>query len=430
MGHGRRRWCRSMSDTRSRAGAPLWLRAVQRLERAIGEPAESVLHSDTYFDLVAQATRARARAGRAAETLSRRCLHLLNLPAGSDVRRVREQLSRMERRLAQVSKELDELTELDELERGDESSAAATANPKSPPSSPLMPPRLSPSDLVARVNRDVERTLLRARNGIRYVRGSSRPPVGATPKETVWQRGKAQLWRYRGGPARYNPPLLIVHSLVSRSYILDLAATVPSSSFSMPGSTCSCSTGACPTSSTRTTALPHTSTSTCRAPSRWCARDRLPEVTMAGDRLGGVLAMLYASGREDATVRNLILMATPVNFDEMGPMVAGLREGRLNPEDLIDHTGNVPADVLYSGFYMLAPTTTIAQHATLLENLWNDEFVEGYQAMAQWARDHVPFPGAAFREVVEQLIRANALMSGSMRIGGRTIRLATHGPAS
>ena len=25
------------------------------------------------------------------------------------------------------------------------------------------------------------------------------PKLGATPKEVVWQRGKAELWRYRGG---------------------------------------------------------------------------------------------------------------------------------------------------------------------------------------------------------------------------------------
>ena len=120
-------------------------------------------------------------------------------------------------------------------------------------------------------------------------------------------------------------------------------------------------------------------------------------------------------------------MATPVDFEEMGPMVAALREGRLDPEDLIDETGNVPADVLYSGFFMLAPTTIVAQRATLLENLWNDEFVRGFQAMAQWTRDQVPFPGAVFREVVELFVRRNALMDGSLRVGGRAIDFATTG---
>jgi len=147
------------------------------------------------------------------------------------------------------------------------------------------------------------------------------------------------------------------------------------------------------------------------------------EVTLAGYCLGGVLATLYAAGRADAAVRNLVLMATPIDFGEMGAMVAILREGRLDPDDLIDDTGNVPADALYSGFYMLAPTTEIAQKATLLENLWNDEFVEGFQAMAQWSRDHVPFPGAAFRQLVELLVRENVLMTGSVRVGDRIVSL-------
>src|SRR5918997_1400087 len=73
---------------------------------------------------------------------------------------------------------------------------------------------------------------------------------------------------------------------------------------------------------------------------------------------------------------------------------------------------------------MQAPTVEVAQKATLLENLWNDEFVEGFQTMAQWSRDHVPFPGAAFRELVEQLIRKNVLMTGSIRIGDRKVNLA------
>jgi polyhydroxyalkanoate synthase subunit PhaC len=287
-------------------------------------------------------------------------------------------------------------------------------------------PSLSPSELIARLNRDVERSVLRARNGVRYVRGTNRPRVGATPKETVWQRDKAQLWRYKGGPVRVNPPLLIVHSLVSRSYILDLrpgnsaveylvgaGIDVFMLDWGVPD-------GA-DAGNTFATYVDHYLPGAVRAVQR---ESGCEEVTVAGYCLGGVLAMLYASGREAAPVRNLILLATPGDFQEMGPMVAALREGRLNPEELLDETGNVPADVLYSGFFMIAPTTPIAQYATLLQNLWNDEFVEGYQAMAQWSRDHVPFPGAAFREVVEQLVRGNALMDGSMRVGDRVIDLA------
>ena len=88
------------------SGQPLWLALVLRLERAIGEPVESAVHSDAYFDAVAHATRLRARAIGAVEGVSRRCLHLFNLPAGTDLRRVREQLGRMERRLIEMNDEL------------------------------------------------------------------------------------------------------------------------------------------------------------------------------------------------------------------------------------------------------------------------------------------------------------------------------------
>src|SRR5206468_1562121 len=91
------------------ADQPLWLRLVLRLERVVGEPIESAVRSETYFDLISTTTRLRKDVGGAAEGVSRRCLHLLNLPAGSDIRRMRQQLARMERRLNQLSHDVAEL---------------------------------------------------------------------------------------------------------------------------------------------------------------------------------------------------------------------------------------------------------------------------------------------------------------------------------
>ena len=87
---------------------PLWLRAVHRLERAVGEPVESAVRSDTYFDVVSIVTRTTGKAKSTAESVSRRGLHLLNLPAGSDVKGLREQLLRMERRLNQLTENVEE----------------------------------------------------------------------------------------------------------------------------------------------------------------------------------------------------------------------------------------------------------------------------------------------------------------------------------
>jgi hypothetical protein len=91
-----------------------WLKLVLRLERAIATPVEAAVHSDAYFDVVAELNRGTRRLTDVAESVSKRGLHLLNLPAGTDIRRVREQLARMDRRLVQMSKELEQL----ERERG------------------------------------------------------------------------------------------------------------------------------------------------------------------------------------------------------------------------------------------------------------------------------------------------------------------------
>jgi polyhydroxyalkanoate synthase len=155
-----------------------------------------------------------------------------------------------------------------------------------------------------------------------------------------------------------------------------------------------------------------------------CEASGAGEVTLVGYCLGGVLALLYAAGHADAPVRNLVTLATPIDFDEMGAMVALIREGRLNPEHLLDETGNVPADLQHNGFKMLVPTDQVVQYVNLWQNIWNDEFVEGYQAMAQWARDHVPFPGGVFRQLVELMVRGRTLARGSVPLGGREVRLA------
>ena len=157
-------------------------------------------HRDQGQPRTAQGERRWSRACRGARGT------LLNLPAGTDVRRMREQLSRMERRLDQLT---DEVAEVDERRSAHAGGVmAAHAQPHRP-----RHPR-STATWSARY--------LRARNGVRYVRGTHRPKLGATPKEVVWKRGKAELWRYATATVRYGPPVVIVHSLVSRSYILDL----------------------------------------------------------------------------------------------------------------------------------------------------------------------------------------------------------------
>ena len=94
-----------------------------------------------------------------------------------------------------------------------------------------------------------------------------------------------------------------------------------------------------------------------------------------------------------------------------------IAEGRVEPESFIGQDGNVPADVLENSFKMLKPTGEISGYVNLWDNLWNDEYVESYQAINEWGHDQIPFAGAAFCEMVHVLGRNNALVSGVIPLG-------------
>jgi polyhydroxyalkanoate synthase len=281
-------------------------------------------------------------------------------------------------------------------------------------------------DLLARVRRDVDRSLLRAKNGLKLLSRTDEPVLGASAKDVVWQSGKVELWRYRSDTRTIRPPLFFVHSLVSRSYVFDLN---PGNSFVefmlARGFDVFLVNWGVPDELDADNDL-----------STYCD-DLLPElvrevtriagsdtVTMFGYCFGGVLSLLYAAGHPDDPVSALAVMATPIDFSEMGAMTAMMADGRVEPETLIDRTGNVPADVMRSSFRVLQPTGDVTGYVNLWQNLWNDDFVAAHQAMTGWANDHIPFAGAAFIETAKVLGRQNRLKSGVIPLGGRDVALA------
>jgi polyhydroxyalkanoate synthase subunit PhaC len=288
-----------------------------------------------------------------------------------------------------------------------------------------MTPSLAPSAVLERVERDVERAIRRGRNGLRYAAGTSRPKVGQTPKQPVWSRHKTRLWRYRSDDVRYRPPVVIVHSLVSRSYVLDLYPGNSAVAFLLASGLdiFLLDWGVADEADAGNTLETYADEAIPAAVAAACEAAHTDDVTLLGYCFGGVLSLLTCARHPDLAVRNLVLMATPVNFNGMEAVTSLVREGRLDPDDIVDHTGNVPPEVVENAFRLLKPTGEISQYANLWQNLWNDAYIEGYQAMGRWTRDHVPFPGAAFRQTIEQLVRRNALMEGTLELGGEPVDL-------
>ena len=269
-----------------------------------------------------------------------------------------------------------------------------------------------------------ERQLLALRNGLLHYAGLSRPPVARSPRDLVWRRDTARLWRYRSEQRRIVPPVLIVHSLISESYILDL----------LPGNTMVGSLvgrgfdvfmldweRAQPADAENTLDT-YVSSYLPGAVAAVCAEASADGLTLMGYCLGGVLALLAAS-HAHPPVRNLVTLTTPCDFSEMGFMSNMFLEGRLDPDDVIDATGLVGAGVMDSGFRLLKPTGELAQQVDVFENLWNDRWLTGFTAINRWARDQLPFPGATLRQIVQILIRDNELAGGTVSLSDRAVDL-------
>jgi polyhydroxyalkanoate synthase len=265
----------------------------------------------------------------------------------------------------------------------------------------------------------------RARGGLRYAGGRDAPEVGATPRELVWSRDTARLWRYRNGAVTSGPPVLVVHSLVSRSYVLDLYRGNSAIAFLLrAGLDVLLLDWEAPDEADADNRLEtYADDYLPRAIGAACAATGAPELTVLGYCLGGDLALLCVARHPELPVRNLALMATPVDFSHMGALSGLVQAGRLNAADLVDRSGNVPAASVETAFRLLKPTGEAAQYANLWQRLCDEEYVTGYQAMNRWVHDHIPFPGAAFGQLVEQLVRDNALMAGTLELGGRRVDL-------
>jgi len=76
--------------------------------------------------------------------------------------------------------------------------------------------------------------------------------------------------------------------------------------------------------------------------------------------------------------------------------------------------GAVPADMVKAGFKLIKPTMDLSTNLNLWWNLWNDKYVEGFQALNRWASEYVAFPGEFFRHWVRDFYQDNKLFLTSL----------------
>lgn len=267
---------------------------------------------------------------------------------------------------------------------------------------------------------------------MKILRGLSRmlrrgmPPVGQTPADVVFGENKWRLLRYRpraGGP-QWRTPVLVVPSLINRHYVLDLT---PGKSFiedmvarghdvylvdwGTPGpedrdldfdEICDRYLG--------------------RAIRRTAGHAGTSRVHVLGYCLGGTLAVIHAAVHPERFA-SLVTLAAPIDFEKAGIMHDWANARRFDVDVLVDALGNVPWQLMHGAFQWLRPTLPLLKAVTLVDRVWDDEYLDGFLALERWGNDGVSFPGECYRRYITELYRGNALIGDRFRLGGVPVRL-------
>ncbi|MFY9798545.1 MAG: alpha/beta fold hydrolase [Candidatus Nitrosopolaris sp.] len=146
------------------------------------------------------------------------------------------------------------------------------------------------------------------------------------------------------------------------------------------------------------------------------------KVSILGYCWGGIIALIY-SALSNENVRNLTLMAAPVDFSKDNTILANWARV-IDSDQIIDEFGHLDGQVLDIGFLMRNPPLYIFDKYLKLFERYNDkQFVDTFISVEKWLYDTPIIPGNLYRHVIKDCYKNNLLISNKMKVDGSIIDL-------
>ena len=86
---------------------PGWRQAFNAVERNVSPRVESLVHSDEFAQMTVLIARTRRLDGKRVNAIAASAWHLVNLPASTDVQRLRRQVGELDREVRRLTLQLD-----------------------------------------------------------------------------------------------------------------------------------------------------------------------------------------------------------------------------------------------------------------------------------------------------------------------------------
>jgi polyhydroxyalkanoate synthase len=291
--------------------------------------------------------------------------------------------------------------------------------------------------------------------------------TGATPREVVWTKNKAKLFRYlrpdelpatgaTGGVGRrHSVPVLLTYGFVLKPYVLDL---VPGNSlveylvgegFDVYMLDFGISDADDAGLSLEELVLDYVH----GAVQKVLETSGADEISFFGHSQGGTLCAMYASLFSEGPLKNLVLLSTPTEFAPRNPGVLGIwtlasssSGAYFDPALVARVFGNLPTDLASQVINSMASlqATAVGMAARpfgrgfgvydtalrAVEKLaGRDVSVRSWLAVSKWVDDAAPFPGEVFRRWVRDFYQGDKLVKGEVELRGQRVDLSNIGCA-
>jgi len=251
------------------------------------------------------------------------------------------------------------------------------------------------------------------------------PPLAPTPYKVVYTRGKMRLLRYEPARRLHATPVLFVYSLINRYYILDF---LPGRSlieyFVGQGFDVYAIDWGTPGSAERRMGWDEVLNVLIKNAVKWALRmSDADDLTMYGYCMGGTMALAYAALHPEG-LRNFVAQATPVDFHEGGVFAEWTKPHRFDVDALVDAYGNVPIELMETGFSSMAPVQRMTKWLEVFRRIDDRDFVTTFLGMEHWAADNVEFPGEIYRQYIKDCYQYNNFCQGRMMVGGQKVDLS------
>ncbi len=154
------------------------------------------------------------------------------------------------------------------------------------------------------------------------------------------------------------------------------------------------------------------------------ANSRAKQLSLYGYCMGGLFALLHTSVHRDPRVHSIVTIGSPIDAHKMGPLSVIVRLGHDQVDFLSRKLGNVPGPVSSAAFRMMTPFKSLTRYGDLFVNMWNDEYVNGFDAVTAWTDNFIDYPGEAFRQVLNDFMLGNKFKDGTWEFAGKTANLS------